>query len=516
MLKRRLFFTMSLMTRRFAAISIGLAMAVGAMIGLVLAGNLTPSTAHSAPRAPHAAERRAPERAAVPDGSSPFADIAEQLNPSVVTIDASARGSRYRRTGGLADPPSDPLDRSGERDRDGPRRGAGTGFLVDADGYILTNHHVVDGAERIVVRLSDRRSLRARLVGSDPETDIALVKIDAPTPLPFAPLGDSDRLRVGEWVVAIGNPLAYEHTVTVGVVSFIGRKLFDSSFDRYIQTDAAINLGNSGGPLINARGEVVGINAAVSSRATSIGFAVPINQAVAIMPQLRDTGRVTRGYIGVKLRTVDADLQRSLRLPTAGGALVQDVAPNSPGERAGLRPYDVITSVDGAAVRGDDELIAAVAGMRPGSSTTLRLVRDGRVLTLPVKLAERPQRERTLTPDAPLPSGSRGSLLGLSVRPLDPEFAARYHVPDTLRGVVVWRVDAVSPALDADIERGDVILEIDRRPIRSVDDYDRIVAQARPGDVLAIYVYKPSVDERRLSTVRLDDDPAPARGDARP
>jgi serine protease Do len=499
------------LTSRFAAITIGLAMAVGAMIGLVLAGNLTPQHAESEPRTGNVTPTPS-IKAVAPPGSASFADIAEQLNPAVVTIDASARGTRYRRPGGgtAPDPTQEGLGRGGERDRDGPRRGAGTGFLVDAQGFILTNHHVVDGAERIIVRLSDSRSLRARLVGSDPDTDIALIKIESPTPLPYAPLGNSDTLRVGEWVVAIGNPLAYEHTVTVGVVSFIGRKLFDSSFDRYIQTDAAINLGNSGGPLINARGEVVGINAAVSSRASSIGFAVPINQAVAILPQLREDGRVTRGYIGVKLRTVDADLQRSLRLSSAAGALVQDVAAGSPGERAGLRPYDVITSVDGTSVSGDDDLISTVARMRPGTSATLTLVRDGRVVTLPVKLAERPQRERASTPDALVPSGSRGPLLGLSVRPLDAEFAARYHVPDSVRGVVVWRVDAVSPALDADIERGDVILEIDRRPIRSVDDYDRAVAQARPGDVLAFYVYKPSVDERRLSTVRVDDAPTSA------
>src|SRR5262245_42191472 len=448
----RIFTMPSHMTSRFAAITIGLAMAVGAMIGLVLAGNLTPQQAQSEPRTGHVTPA-ASVKAVAPPGSASFADISEQLNPAVVTIDASARGTRYRRPGGgtAPDPTQDGLGRGGERDRDGPRRGAGTRFLVDAAGFILTNHHVVDGAERIIVRLSDSRSLRARLVGSDPDTDIALIKIDSPTPLPYAPLGDSDTLRVGEWVVAIGNPLAYEHTVTVGVVSFIGRKLFDSSFDRYIQTDAAINLGNSGGPLINARGEVVGINAAVSSRATSIGFAVPINQAIAILPQLRENGRVTRGYIGVKLRTVDADLQRSLRLSSGAGALVQDVAPGSPGERAGLRPYDVITAVDGEMVDGDDELISAVARMRPGSSATLTLVRDGRVVSLPVKLAERPQRERSTTGDAPVPSGSRGSLLGLAVRPLDSDFITRYHVPETVRGVVVWRVDAVSPALDADI-----------------------------------------------------------------
>jgi serine protease Do len=316
--------------------------------------------------------------------------------------------------------------------------------------------------------------------------------------------------------VAIGNPLAYEHTVTVGIVSFLGRKLFDSSFDRYIQTDAAINLGNSGGPLINARGEVVGINAAVSSRASSIGFAVPINQAVAILPQLREAGRVTRGYIGVKLRTVDADVQRSLHLAAAAGALVQDVAVGSPAERAGLRPYDVITAVEGARIESDENLIETVAQRRPGTSAVLTLLRDGRVMTLPVKLAERPQRDRrTEGADAGTPAAPRGPALGLNVRGIDAEFAARYRVPTSMRGVVVWRVDAVSPALDADIERGDVILEIDRRPILSVDDYDRAVAHAGPGDVLAFYIYKPSVDERRLATVRLDE-PEPGPEPARP
>ena len=198
-----------------------------------------------------------------------------------------------------------------------PRKGAGSGVIIGGDGYVLTNHHVIDRAERITVKLSDGRTLRARLVGTDPLIDIALIKVDATGPLPFAPLGNSDLLRVGEWVCAIGNPLAYEHTVTVGVVSYIGRKLFDPSLDNYIQTDAAINFGNSGGPLINGRGEVIGINAAISSRASNIGFAVPVNQAAAILPQLKERGRVSRGFIGVALRDVDPDLQRSLRLSTA-------------------------------------------------------------------------------------------------------------------------------------------------------------------------------------------------------
>jgi serine protease Do len=232
----------------------------------------------------------------------------------------------------------------------------------------------VEGADRIMARLADGRTLRAERIGSDPDTDIALIRVESPRPLPFAPLGDSDTLRVGEWVLAIGNPLAYEHTVTVGVVSFIGRKLFDSSLDRYIQTDAAINFGNSGGPLINARGDVIGINAAISSRASNIGFAVPINQASAILPQLRDTGRVSRGYIGVMLRDVDQDLQRALKLSSSDGALVQDVTPGSPGARAGIRTYDVIVAVDGKPIGANDALIQLIAARQPGSSATLQVV----------------------------------------------------------------------------------------------------------------------------------------------
>src|SRR5207248_3612371 len=212
--------------------------------------------------------------------------------------------------------------------------------------------------------------------------------------LPVASLGDSSILRVGEWVCAIGNPLGYEHTVTVGVVSFLGRKLFDASLDNYIQTDAAINFGNSGGPLINSRGEVIGINAAISSRASSIGFAVPINGAVAVLPQLRARGRVSRGYIGVALRDVDSDLERSLHLPVSHGALVQDVTAGSPGDRAGIQPYDVVVSLDDHAITTDDQLIREISSRTPGSAVRLRIVRDGREQALTVKLDERPAREK--------------------------------------------------------------------------------------------------------------------------
>ena len=241
-------------------------------------------------------------------GAVNFADVAERINAAVVNIDAASRGGREpRHRRGLDEPNESP------RDYDVPRQGSGSGFIIDRDGFILTNYHVIEDADRITVTLTDGRTLRAEVVGVDPAIDVALLRVVGAAGLPEAPLGNSDALRVGEWVCAIGNPLGYVHSVTVGVVSFIGRKLFDASLDDYIQTDAAINFGNSGGPLINARGEVIGINSAISSRASNIGFAVPINQAVAILPQLKTRGKVSRGFLGVVLTDVTPDLQRSLQ-----------------------------------------------------------------------------------------------------------------------------------------------------------------------------------------------------------
>ena len=289
---------------------------------------------------------------------------------------------------------------------------------------------MIEGAQRITITLADGRAFRGEVVGADPAIDVALLKISNASNLPEAPLGDSDELRPGEWVCAIGNPLGYVHSVTVGVVSFIGRKLYDQSLDDYIQTDAAINLGNSGGPLINARGEVVGINSALSPRGSNIGFAVPINQAKAILTQLKTKGRVSRGFIGVTLTDVTPGLQRALGLSVAEGAMVQDVTPRSPAERAGLRPYDVIVQVEGQPVNSNGELIRDISARQPGTVARLDIVREGRRQALAVKLAERPSRgedvdrapgmDRPARPemrqdDAPVP-------LGVVVRELDRAF----------------------------------------------------------------------------------------------
>ena len=492
------------MTRRLLAVTIGLAATVAFLIGLIVAGTMTPAPAHSDTEL-----RPAPRRASISNASPAivsFADVAERLNPAVVNIDATVPGVARPRRRALPLPDSPELfeRQQSPGEREGPRRGAGTGFLIDADGHILTNHHVIADADRIIVRLMDGRTLRAEPVGSDPDTDIALIKVESDRPLPHAVLGDSATLRVGEWVLAIGNPLAYEHTVTVGVVSFIGRKLFDSSRDRYIQTDAAINFGNSGGPLINARGEVIGINAAISSRASNIGFAVPINQASEILPQLREHGRVSRGYIGVTLKDVDPDLQQSLNLTARNGALVQDVSAGSPGARAGIRIYDVIVAVDGKPVSGNDELINLIAGRKPGTTATLQLVRDGRSMNVPVKLAERPLRDaRQERRASTQPSSQRGSPLGLSVREIDRDYSARASLPPEVKGVVVSRVEPMSPAFDAEIERGHVLLEINRQAVRSVEDFRRLTSGAGSGDILTLYLYKPE-SGRALHTLKID------------
>ena len=504
------------MNRRFAWFTVGLTASVSFLVGMVVTGSMSPSPANSAP--PAVVRPVRDDRPVMPGiaGVVNFADVAEHLNPAVVNIDASSRprrgGARPNDSGRTPTRPDigeDPFDfrRRGET----PRRGAGTGFIIDERGYILTNHHVIENAERITVKLTDGRSLRAEVVGSDPDTDIALIRIQGEGKFRHATLGDSDDLRVGEWVCAIGNPLAYEHTVTVGVVSFIGRKLFDTSLDNYIQTDAAINFGNSGGPLINTRGEVIGINSAISRQASSIGFAVPINQAKLILPQLMERGHVSRGYIGVVLRDVDPDLQQSLRLPRSAGALVQDVLVDSPGERAGLKPYDLITAVDGRDVPNNDSLIREIAARQPGTTARLELLRDNRPRQVLVKLAERtirdndtpPPSEGNSRPDRSTQMTGPGDL-GLTLIEIDEGNSHRFDVPGGMTGLLVQRVEPLSPAYDAGLERGNIILEINRQPVNTVARFRRLLETSRIGEPLALYIYVPDIDQRNIKTVRVD------------
>jgi serine protease Do len=439
-----------------------------------------------------------------------FSAVAAMVNEAVVNIDTATSGDPDGRRGRRPLPDELLDDPNGTPPPRAPRPGSGSGFLIEPNGYLLTNFHVVEDAERIRVTLADGRVFRGEVVGTDPAIDVALVKIPADSALPVVRLGDSDALRVGEWVCAIGNPLGYVHSVTVGVVSFIGRKLFDPSLDHYIQTDAAINFGNSGGPLINARGEVVGINSAISSRANNIGFAVPINQVRAVLPQLKTRGRVSRGYIGVSLVDVTPDLRRALGLEDDHGALVTDVAPGSPGERAGLKVYDRIREVDDRAVTSNEDLIREISRRAPGTVVRLRVEREGRDALVTVKLAERPVPEARgagaglSRPAGGTPHPPGPPTIGLSVRDLDEAFIQRFGVPDDVRGVVAAVVDPAGAAAAAGIRRGFIVVEVNRRPVRTARDFARVLAESRPGDAVALYVYNPVSGQRDLIAVTVD------------
>jgi serine protease Do len=467
------------MTRAVLGLALTLFASVGALVGYVAGGG----GRVSAPRSP------------VGFGTpQSFADIVQRVNPAVVHVDV-IETTRHNPHEGIEDAPA----------LDVPGRGEGSGFVVDPKGYILTNHHMVPGPAKIRVRLADKREFTARLVGADPSTDLALLKIEAPEDLPTVPLGDSDRVRVGDWVCAIGNPLHFDHTVTVGVVSSKGRKIFNASFDAYIQTDAAINPGNSGGPLINMAGEAVGINAAVSSEGQGIGFAVPINLARSILDQLRETGHVSRGYLGIQLHELDPDLQRLLGLTEPKGALVLEVLPGGAGEAAGLRRYDVITGVSGQDMEDGDQLVRTIAGIRPGSTVGLSVFRDKKILTLQARLSERSSDEGVDVPDAPSatkpPVVPTGDAFGLVVGEPGPKVKAELP-PDRL-GVLVKEIVGLDPGTDA-LEEGDVIVEVNRRPTPNLGAYKKVLASLAPDESAWLFVYRPRPAGSFLTKVEVE------------
>lgn len=425
-------------------------------------------------------------------GPASFADVVERINPGVVSI--------VVRQEGAGEPGLDELPGFG-----GPRRGEGSGFVVDPRGFILTNHHVVPGPARIRVRLADKRELQASLVGADPSTDLALLKVDAEG-LPVVPLGDSDRLRVGEWVCAIGNPYRFDHSVTVGVVSSKGRKIWDASFDAYIQTDAAINPGNSGGPLINAAGEAVGISSAVSREGQGIGFAIPINVARAVLDQLRTRGHVTRGYLGVQLHELDPDLRRLLGYEKPGGALVLDVLPGGAGEDAGLERYDVITRISGEPIDGGDQLVRAISARAPGSEVSLSVFRNGRVVDLRAQLAERaaPLTARALEL-APGERPASGDALGLDVVELSRKLRDDLSISGDRVGVVVRDVATLAAGNDT-LAHGDIIVEVNRRRTADKAAYERALESLAAGQPAFVLVYRPRSSSLFLAKLEVEPD----------
>ncbi len=478
---------------------------VGFLIGLVAAGTKTSGQTESLPLRPAARVASdpavsTPALEGIPGGATvDFAPVAARVNAAVVNIDAAVRTDDRGRPA--------PRYRAGD-DPWAPAEGSGSGFIIDPAGLILTNYHVVENADRLTVTLADGRTFVGSVIGVDPAIDVALVKVPAREPLPSMAFGDSDALRVGQWVCAIGNPLNYVHSVTVGVVSFLGRKIFDASLDAFIQTDAAISFGNSGGPLLDTNGRVVGITTAISAQAANIGFAIPINQVVSVLPQLKEHGRVSRGYIGIGLTSVTSLLQQGLRLGPTRGALVQNVSPDTPAERAGLRTYDVITMADGVAIRSDEDLIRYISGRAPGLMAALEVWRDGASRSLTIKLTERPVESRTRASRGnrgvrPV-SGREQGPLGLSVRDLDEATIARQGLPTSIEGVLVIDVDPAGPARLARVRAGHIILEINRKRVTTAAEFMAAVASLKQGEVAALLVFDQLSDQRVIAAIITD------------
>jgi serine protease Do len=437
-------------------------------LGLLLASDLDQGIPvsvqeESAVKAPSTAIRLSDETISI-------ADLAEKLAPTVVNI----RVTKVERTAMPGFPtPEGPYGDFFERyfgqmpDQRQPRKseGAGSGVVISKDGYLLTNHHVIAGATEVTVTFADEEEYQAAIVGSDPKTDLAILKVDREKPFQSAVLGDSDQLRVGEPVIAIGNPFGLSHTVTSGIVSAKGRVIGAGPYDDFIQTDASINPGNSGGPLFNSRGEVIGINTAIIPNGQGIGFAVPVNTAKPLVPQLIDHGKVTRGYLGVTIQPITRDLARAMELENTHGALVAEVVPGSPADAGDLQAGDVIESFNGIPVKESHDLPLLVAGSPVGRDAEIVIRRDGRAKTLTARIAELDSESNNPAHAAP----DKRTEWGLQLQELTPQAALKLGIKGD-KGVLVADVKPDSPADRAGLRQGDVILAVNRVSVVSVGE----------------------------------------------
>jgi serine protease Do len=442
-----------------------------------------------------------------PLASNIFVEIAKKQNPAVVNVSTKAKAEAAPQRNFPVPRPNVPhpgpgQDRSpdafrdfydrffGEKQKRQPKRGMGSGFVIDKEGHILTNYHVIEGANEIVVLLEDNgkeKEYTATLIGSDSKTDIALIKINREpgdtTEFPFLELGSSEHLEVGEWVVAIGNPFGLSHTVTVGVVSALGRSIGAGPYDEFIQTDASINPGNSGGPLINIEGQVIGINTAIISGNTGgnvgIGFAIPINIAKGILKDLKETGSVTRGWLGVMIQKITPELEKSFGLNQSEGALVGDVIPDGPAAKGGILRGDVITKFNNQAVREMEDLPKIVAATNPGSAIDVEVIREGSRKVLRVTIEVLKDSQKVVV--------AKADLLGLQVQGITKELAQGLKLQD-LEGVLVSDVAAGNAASEAGIRRGDVISEMNRAPVKNVTDYQNLLASVHKGSSVLFLV----------------------------
>jgi serine protease Do len=371
----------------------------------------------------------------------------------------------------------------GQMPREFKQSGLGTGFIIDKHGLIVTNNHVVADADKIKVVLKDKREFDAKIVGRDPQTDLALIKIDAKEDLPTVRLGSSDKLQVGEWVAAIGSPFGLEQTLTAGIVSAKGRVIGSGPYDDFIQTDASINPGNSGGPLINMNGEVVGINTAIIAGGQGIGFAIPIDLANGIIEQLKTSGEVTRGWLGITIQDLNSDLAAYYGVKDKTGVLVADVIPGDPADKAGIKPHDIIVDINGAKVTSSHEVTAKAARLTVGEKAAVTVLRDGQPKRFDVEVGKKPL---TLAA-AEAPLQEKETEFGFQVADLTPQMARQLNLTDE-KGVVVVAVKADSKAENAGIQRGDLIKEVNRQPVESASDVKKLVHRQNSGEGVDLLV----------------------------
>jgi serine protease Do len=426
-----------------------------------------------------------------------FSQLAKNASPSVVnisTVKVVKGGGQVPSPFGADDPFREFFERFfGDRaPRDFKQRSLGTGFIIDKEGFILTNNHVVEGTDEITVTLADKREFVAKTVGRDPKTDLALIRIESDQVLPALPLGDSDKLEVGDWVMAIGNPYGLGHTVTAGIVSAKYRQIGAGTYDNFIQTDASINPGNSGGPLLDITGEVIGVNTAIFSQSggsIGIGFAIPINMAKDLLPQLKK-GKVVRGWLGVVIQQVTSELKDKLKLSTEKGALVADVVEGGPAEKAGIERGDVIVTFDGKDISESDDLPYVVASTPVGKTVTVEVIRKGQRKSIQVEIGELEEEEKPQAASEARPN------LGLSVREITPELARNFGLSET-SGVVIVQVQANSPAQEAGLAPGDLILEIEQVEVKDLEQFNKMTEGYKAGDTILFLI------KRRGSTLFL-------------
>lgn len=369
--------------------------------------------------------------------------------------------------------------------REFKRKSLGSGFVLDKQGHIVTNNHVIENADEIQVKLKDGKEYDAEIIGADPSTDLALIKIEPDNDLPTLTLGDSENINIGEWVLAIGNPFGLDHTITAGIISAKGRVIGTGPYDDFIQTDASINPGNSGGPLLNMEGEVIGINTAIVASGEGIGFAIPSNLAKDIISQLKETGEVTRGWLGVGIQQLNDELKEYYNVDS--GVMVTKVFEGDPADNAGLRADDIIIAVNGQPVDSPRELSRMIAEIEPGEKAGIKFVREGKTKTVSVTLAKR--EEDKLAGRKKAPGETEEAALGMDVVNITPEIAKQYNLENS-RGVIVNNTEPGSKAAEAGFRRGDIIREINHEPISSVKDFQETIGAAKEGDTLYFYVMR--------------------------